>query len=185
MMSYRERIIENNISGRVLVTCDLHELKDAMQMKFGDWQLFKAWINSARFRDNVSRFVRMIICFSGCKPLYLKYLFSPSICVLVLISNKFSREKERERERERERELMLEKFLLFFFFLSFNLQLTNSTINRSEKSFYRPCSRSGNSCADGSQTESIPDSPKQSSIGSFSQNPRKLKLSIHFRGSTV
>ena len=44
MMSYRDRIIENNISGRVLVTCDLNELKDAMQMKFGDWQLFKAWI---------------------------------------------------------------------------------------------------------------------------------------------
>lgn len=35
---------------------------------------------------------------------------------------------------------------------------------RSEKlSFYRPSSR-GNSCVDGSQSESIPESPKQSSI---------------------
>ena len=56
MPSYRDRILENNINGRVLITCDMNELREAMQMKFGDWQLFKAWINSSRFKDNSSRY---------------------------------------------------------------------------------------------------------------------------------
>ncbi|XP_066918421.1 kinase D-interacting substrate of 220 kDa B-like isoform X4 [Clytia hemisphaerica] len=88
--SYRDRILENNINGRVLISCDMNELREAMQMKFGDWQLFKAWINSSRFKDNSSR---------------------------------------------------------------------------SEKSYYRPSSRSAN--GDGSQSESIPGSPKQSSVSSY------------------
>lgn len=56
--TYREKLVENNINGRVLVTCDLNELRDAMQMKFGDWQLFKSWVTSSRYKDSSCRCVK-------------------------------------------------------------------------------------------------------------------------------
>ncbi len=42
---------DHNINGKVLAACDLNELRDAMQMAFGDWQLFKTWIQNARARE--------------------------------------------------------------------------------------------------------------------------------------
>ena len=46
--TYQTIITENNINGIVLSTCDLGELGQIMAMTFGDWQLFRAWILTAR-----------------------------------------------------------------------------------------------------------------------------------------
>ena len=46
--SYKKRLYENNISGRVLQTCDLQELREIMKMSFGDWQLFMTWVMPLR-----------------------------------------------------------------------------------------------------------------------------------------
>ena len=45
---YKNRLYENNISGRVLQTCDLQELREIMKMSFGDWQLFMTWVMPLR-----------------------------------------------------------------------------------------------------------------------------------------
>ncbi|XP_028400264.1 kinase D-interacting substrate of 220 kDa B-like isoform X2 [Dendronephthya gigantea] len=42
--SYQTTVRENHINGRVLFECDMIELRDVMEMNFGDWQLFRAWI---------------------------------------------------------------------------------------------------------------------------------------------
>lgn len=42
--SYVASIEENNINGQVLFTCDLKELKETMNMSFGDWELFRVLI---------------------------------------------------------------------------------------------------------------------------------------------
>lgn len=47
--TYQSIITENNINGKVLSTCDLGELGQIMAMTFGDWQLFRAWVLSARY----------------------------------------------------------------------------------------------------------------------------------------
>lgn len=62
--SYREKVIENNINGRVLVTCELNELREAMQMKFGDWQLFKAWITASRYKEGSCRYASRLVFYS-------------------------------------------------------------------------------------------------------------------------
>ncbi|KAG8179070.1 hypothetical protein JTE90_010099 [Oedothorax gibbosus] len=46
--SYIEVIEDNNINGQVLLTCDLKELKDTLQMSFGDWELFRILILTLR-----------------------------------------------------------------------------------------------------------------------------------------
>ena len=51
LQEYKIRLIDHNINGRVLVACDLDELREAMQMKFGDWQLFRAWVSASRNKD--------------------------------------------------------------------------------------------------------------------------------------
>ena len=50
--SYKNRLYENNISGRVLQTCDLQELREIMKMSFGDWQLFMTWVTPLRCRKS-------------------------------------------------------------------------------------------------------------------------------------
>ncbi|XP_046424348.1 kinase D-interacting substrate of 220 kDa B isoform X3 [Neodiprion fabricii] len=45
---YKNVIRENNISGRVLLHCDLQELKKVLKMGFGDWELFRIVIASLR-----------------------------------------------------------------------------------------------------------------------------------------
>lgn len=44
-------IAENNISGLVLLTCDLDELKVVLVMRFGDWQLFRSMIQELREQE--------------------------------------------------------------------------------------------------------------------------------------
>lgn len=46
--SYIATIEENNINGQVLFTCDLKELKETMNMSFGDWELFRVLILTLR-----------------------------------------------------------------------------------------------------------------------------------------
>jgi len=45
---YKSNLVENNINGKVLACCDIDELKSELQMTFGDWQVFKAWILQQR-----------------------------------------------------------------------------------------------------------------------------------------
>lgn len=49
--SYAKNVRDNNISGLVLQNCDLEELRPVLQMRFGDWQLFRAAILSLREWD--------------------------------------------------------------------------------------------------------------------------------------
>ena len=42
--AYQTTVRENHINGRVLCECDMLELRDVMEMNFGDWQLFRAWV---------------------------------------------------------------------------------------------------------------------------------------------
>ena len=48
---YNARLKELNISGLVLSTCDIEELKTEMKMSFGDWELFKAMVLALRERE--------------------------------------------------------------------------------------------------------------------------------------
>lgn len=47
--TYQSVVTSNNINGKVLVTCDMNELAQVMNMTFGDWQLFRAWVLTARY----------------------------------------------------------------------------------------------------------------------------------------
>ena len=49
--SYQNRLQEHNISGMVLLTCDLSELKPVMQMSFGDWELFRTLVQMLREKE--------------------------------------------------------------------------------------------------------------------------------------
>ncbi|XP_021938085.1 kinase D-interacting substrate of 220 kDa isoform X3 [Zootermopsis nevadensis] len=49
--SYTSVIHENNINGRVLLHCDLDELKKVLQMNFGDWELFRMLVVSLREQE--------------------------------------------------------------------------------------------------------------------------------------
>ncbi|GBM57765.1 Kinase D-interacting substrate B [Araneus ventricosus] len=53
---YIAAIEENNINGQVLLTCDLKELKETLNMSFGDWELFRILILTLREHelDNVN-----------------------------------------------------------------------------------------------------------------------------------
>ena len=49
---YTKKIKESNLNGRVLDLCDLDELKGEMKMNFGDWEIFKNWIQMKRINTN-------------------------------------------------------------------------------------------------------------------------------------
>ncbi|XP_061165393.1 kinase D-interacting substrate of 220 kDa-like isoform X1 [Saccostrea echinata] len=51
VQAYQNRIVDNNICGMVLSTCDVEELKGVLEMKFGDWQLFKSVLIGLRQRE--------------------------------------------------------------------------------------------------------------------------------------
>lgn len=51
---YVEVIRQNNINGRVLLHCDLDELKKLLKMTFGDWEMFKVVIVSMREHELTS-----------------------------------------------------------------------------------------------------------------------------------
>ncbi|GAB6020752.1 hypothetical protein CHUAL_003414 [Chamberlinius hualienensis] len=48
LKKYKETIKESNINGRVLMFCDVDELKKVMKMSFGDWELFRVTLLSLR-----------------------------------------------------------------------------------------------------------------------------------------
>ncbi|KAJ9575075.1 hypothetical protein L9F63_007736, partial [Diploptera punctata] len=49
--AYTTVIRDNNINGRVLLHCNLDELKKVLQMNFGDWELFRMLIVSLREQE--------------------------------------------------------------------------------------------------------------------------------------
>lgn len=51
---YTDIIRDNNINGRVLLHCDLDELKKLLHMSFGDWEMFKVVIVSMREHEVTS-----------------------------------------------------------------------------------------------------------------------------------
>uniref|UniRef100_A0A1B6DF02 Uncharacterized protein n=2 Tax=Clastoptera arizonana TaxID=38151 RepID=A0A1B6DF02_9HEMI len=51
---YVQVMQSNNINGRVLLHCDLDELKKVVQMNFGDWELFRMVIVSLREHEVMS-----------------------------------------------------------------------------------------------------------------------------------
>ena len=46
--TYCSSIVSNNITGQVLLHCDVNELKSVLNMNFGDWELFKLVLNGMR-----------------------------------------------------------------------------------------------------------------------------------------
>ncbi|CAL4067998.1 unnamed protein product [Meganyctiphanes norvegica] len=54
--SYKDRLIENNINGKVLLHCDLDDLKKVVGMNFGDWELFRVLICSLREKEMEDEF---------------------------------------------------------------------------------------------------------------------------------
>ena len=51
--TYCGTIAYNNINGRVLMNCQVDELKNVINMNFGDWELFKISLNAMR-EDEIS-----------------------------------------------------------------------------------------------------------------------------------
>jgi hypothetical protein len=49
--SYTQRLVENNITGAVLMSCDLSELKPVLQMAFGDWELLRTLLEWMRLQE--------------------------------------------------------------------------------------------------------------------------------------
>ncbi|KRT81831.1 hypothetical protein AMK59_5196 [Oryctes borbonicus] len=52
--NYKSVLRENNINGRVLLHCDLDELKKLLKMNFGDWEMFRVMIVSLREHEMTS-----------------------------------------------------------------------------------------------------------------------------------
>ena len=48
---YGQRLMDNNINGTVLLSCDLAELKPVLQMAFGDWVLFRSLVEYLRYSE--------------------------------------------------------------------------------------------------------------------------------------
>ncbi|XP_017768310.1 PREDICTED: kinase D-interacting substrate of 220 kDa isoform X3 [Nicrophorus vespilloides] len=48
LTEYTDILKQNNVNGRVLLHCDLEELKRLLNMSFGDWEMFKVMIVSLR-----------------------------------------------------------------------------------------------------------------------------------------
>ena len=74
---YQMQLKDHNINGKVLAACDLNELRDALQMAFGDWQLFKAWILSARTREQASstRYLHSYLIFNPFSLLFSSVIY--------------------------------------------------------------------------------------------------------------
>ncbi|KAG5884855.1 hypothetical protein JTB14_036089 [Gonioctena quinquepunctata] len=54
MKGYVKMIREQNINGRVLLHCDLEELKKLLKMSFGDWEMFKVLLIALREHEITS-----------------------------------------------------------------------------------------------------------------------------------
>ncbi|XP_015122947.1 kinase D-interacting substrate of 220 kDa B isoform X2 [Diachasma alloeum] len=46
--TYRNIIRENNVNGKVLLYCEMSELKEVLKMTFGDWELFRMLVTTLR-----------------------------------------------------------------------------------------------------------------------------------------
>ncbi|KAL2720804.1 kinase D-interacting substrate of 220 kDa isoform X5 [Vespula squamosa] len=74
---YKNVMRDNNINGKVLLHCDMQELKKVLKMAFGDWELFRMIIVSLRelevssigTQDETSRSVRFTV---GLEPIARK-----------------------------------------------------------------------------------------------------------------
>lgn len=53
---YQKSILDNNINGLVLFSCDLQELKAVLGMTFGDWEIFKMQIVQMRNSEMITAF---------------------------------------------------------------------------------------------------------------------------------
>lgn len=51
VQTYSARLQEHNITGLVLMDCPLDDLRDVLQMRFGDWQLFRSMVLALREAD--------------------------------------------------------------------------------------------------------------------------------------
>ena len=54
---YQERLRQHNINGMVLCNCEMTDLKGVMHMTFGDWELFRAMIESLREENHDDPFL--------------------------------------------------------------------------------------------------------------------------------
>lgn len=54
LSTYKGIIKDNNINGKVLMHCDLQELKNVLRMSFGDWEIFRMIIVSLREQELTS-----------------------------------------------------------------------------------------------------------------------------------
>lgn len=54
LSKYTSTVEKNNINGRVLLHCDLDELKSVLKMSFGDWEMFRVCIVSLREHELTS-----------------------------------------------------------------------------------------------------------------------------------
>ena len=53
---YVKNLMEHNINGRVLLNCNLEELKQLSGMNFGDWELFRVAVVALRDHELNPRF---------------------------------------------------------------------------------------------------------------------------------
>lgn len=51
---------DNAITGRVLLYCDLTELKSVLQLNFGNWEIFKLLILSLRDIESTARQIPLV-----------------------------------------------------------------------------------------------------------------------------
>ncbi|XP_071550191.1 uncharacterized protein Arms isoform X4 [Panulirus ornatus] len=62
--SYKDRFVEHNINGKVLLHCDLDDLKKVLNMNFGDWELFRVLILGMRDREADDDFISKNVRFA-------------------------------------------------------------------------------------------------------------------------
>ncbi|KAK3576077.1 hypothetical protein CHS0354_014081 [Potamilus streckersoni] len=51
---YQQSVCENNLTGLVLANCDMSELGKVMEMKFGDWQLFRSAVEALKEEEEIN-----------------------------------------------------------------------------------------------------------------------------------
>lgn len=54
-----QSLMENAISGRVLIHCDLNELKAVLGLNFGHWEIFRLLINCLRDIEKFQPAIKM------------------------------------------------------------------------------------------------------------------------------
>ncbi|KAG7155951.1 Kinase D-interacting substrate of 220 kDa B-like 1, partial [Homarus americanus] len=62
--NYKDRFVEHNINGKVLLHCDLDDLKKVLNMNFGDWELFRMLVLGLRDREADEDFISKNVRFA-------------------------------------------------------------------------------------------------------------------------